>query len=200
MPPPSIAVFLTKPRNCSSEAPELNSRCVLRPSLESSREDGRCLTILARVYIGAHAGAFEWRKVQASFRPPPQNILGGQGEFLADEIIDFRLKEPRAKLHTEITARLAENHLCPRAIRAGQAGHSSGIEPRIFAAQRAQKLVEVAAFHVAAGQRRRRGPMLRARGLEIRRKPVDRIFRQAPVGGDLAAENRKQRRAALRRV
>src|ERR1700730_13045798 len=177
MPPPSIAVFLTKPRNCSSEAPELNSRCVLRPSLESSREDGRCLAILARVYIGAHAGAFEWRKVQASFRPPPQNILGGQGEFLADEIIDLGLKESRAKIGTEIVsaARLAENRLYPRAIRAGQADHSSGIEPRIFAAQRAQKPVEVAAFHVAAGQRRRRGPMLRAQGLEIRRKPIDRI-------------------------
>ena len=57
-----------------------------------------------RVNIGAHAGVFERRKVQTSFRPPPQNILGGQREFLAHEIIDLRMKEPRAKIDTEIAS------------------------------------------------------------------------------------------------
>src|SRR6202035_1443260 len=104
--------------------------------------------------------------------------------------IDLGLKEPRAKIDTEIasTTRFAEDHLYPRAIRAGQAVYPGRFEPRIFAAQRAQKPVEIATFHVAAGQRRRSGPARRAWRLQMRRKLLDRILRQAPVGGDLATK------------
>src|ERR1019366_8632501 len=59
--------------------------------------------------------------------------------------------------------------------------------------------VEIAPFHVAAGQRRRRGPGLSA-WLQISRKFLHGILGQAPVGRYLAAENRKERRLPRRCV
>ena len=54
-------------------------------------------------------------------------------------------------------------------------------------------------IHVAAGQRRGRGPAFLGLGaVQIRRKPLQRLLGKAAIGRDLAAIDRQQRRAAGR--
>src|SRR5664279_793616 len=146
-----------------------------------------------RLHVTANRCDLIARQVQVKFRPPPQNVLRRKREFLTDQIVDLGLREPRPEIDAKAGSalRIAENRLRPRSIRAGEPGSQFRLEPRIFAAQRAQKPVKIAAFHIAAWQWRRRRPGIVARWLQIWRKLAHGILGQAPVSRDLATENRK---------
>ena len=119
---------------------------------------------------------------------------GKRAHSLLHEVAHFGAGQFRSEGRTEIAALfgVAEDRLDVRTVGRDQ-------PPRLILAEKPPALarlvdlvVEAAPGEIAAGQRRLRGPARRHR-IE-RRKLRDRPLRAQPRGGDVAAENRDQRR------
>ena len=119
------------------------------------------------------------------------------------QIADLGLRQCRRRSRGRdrpSTARVAEQIARARAVGAHQAAARA---PRTGTGSRERVRATSAAYavdrEIAAGQRLVRGPALPSRGCrQIRRELLQRLLGQPAIGGDLAAEDRQQRRAARR--
>ena len=123
------------------------------------------------------------------------------GPFGRHQVPDFALRQGGAEGLAEIGQRfrVAEHLGGAGAVGMRQPVGVSGRQERIVAHQFRRQRRDRRDIHVAAGQRRFAGPaLLRFGAAQIGREPLQRLFGEPPIGRDLAAIDRQQRRAAGR--
>src|SRR5207237_7120970 len=134
-------------------------------------------------------------QLQSELGPSPQDVLGRARELLAGEVLDLALVELRQELPPEIGERAGgPEHALEKGtigVRAAQPqpGGEVGVAPR----GRAPEHGEAAPRQLAPREPGARRPG-RAACAESGDETVHRLFPEAPIGGDLAAEHGQERR------
>ena len=130
-----------------------------------------------------------------------ENVGRGRGPFALEEIGGLALEEVLAEAPAEIGERAggADQGTGAGAVKPAVVLEQGSGHPRIVATEIAEELLEIGIGDVAARQMRVRRPGLAHRRKE-RLDAVQRVLGELAEGGDLAAEDRQQRRLARRRV
>src|SRR6185295_2976693 len=133
--------------------------------------------------------------MQAELTPSPENIFRRLRPFFPAEIVDLPSVELRQHFFAQVlqAARVADHALDASAIRARISRSKAGGQPGPATLDASQEARGAAAGQVASGKLRLRGPGPAAT-TESWREHVDGRLRKTPVGRDLAAEHREQRR------
>ncbi len=144
--------------------------------------------------------------MQAELAPPPQNVLGGARPLDAGQVVELGGIQAGRDFLAELRQRRCgtEHPVDPGAVGARKAPQQRRRQPwptlRLQLAEALEVGHRVAAggdrgTEIAAGQRSARGPVAR-RDAERPGQHPHRLLGQRPVGGELAAPDRQQRRAA----
>ena len=162
--------------------------------------------------IGAGAGSFRPTshrakaarsvagQMQAMLGAAVEDVLRGARPLGAEQEARFTLIELCAEMRAEIgqASRAFQQRGGARAVEPAVMQREVAGQPGELLAEGSEPAVEI--LHVAAGQRRARGPRLRHAG-EERAQLVERMLRQLAIGRDLAAEDRQdRRRCAVRQL
>ncbi len=140
------------------------------------------------------------REMQPQLAPPPENVVGCTCPFVPNHPADFGDAQPMRNLAAEIVP--ARRPRQPFA-RIGTIGLDDAVDRRggkkwvsefIFGLQQGGAI----GGEIAAGQRGFRRPALSRKRGNMAGQPVDRLFGDMAIAGDLAAIDGEQRRAFRR--
>jgi hypothetical protein len=156
---------------------------------------------LVPAHPGRHPRAAVLVEQEPELAAPPEHVLGADRPLPADEVVQLGLVQPGCHLAAQPLGRgrPVQHPLRARAVGAGEAAGQPLVEPGVPRPEGREEAREVGARDVAARQvgLGGPGPLLEAHhGLE----PRQRVLGELAVGRELAAEDREQRRPAVRGV
>src|SRR5262245_52705803 len=137
------------------------------------------------------------RKVQAELRAPPQHVVLGLRPFALHEIAHLRAGEIGTQARPEVleAARGPEHAVDARPVGSHQPPRLRLTQKRPRPARLRYEARDAVPRELAARQARVPGPCRSS--LEEMSEAIQRLLGQAPIGRDLAAVDRQQRRLAL---